>query len=129
MIGYEVQCKYPYSYNSLGKQLDKAYKTIQLIEPHEAGEILDNYWMICNESWYEEGIEEKIKEIIGKFEAEYYVKGVDIRYFDIFATDINYDHRKDLRKLGTKVVKKGNKYIGTVNLYRYIGTDYPEVFY
>jgi len=125
MIGYEIQCKYPYSYDNLGKQLDRAYKTIQLTEPHEAGEILDDYWMICcNEVWYEERNEENI----GKFKAKYYVKVMDIRYFDIFATDINYNSRDDLKKLGTKLINRGNQYIGTVNLYKYIGTNYPEYF-
>ena len=124
MIGYEIQCKYPYSYDNLGKQLDKAYKAIQLTEPHETEEILDNYWMICNEVWDEERNEENF----GKFKAKYYVKVMDIRYFDVFATDINYDSREDLKKLGTKLTTHGNQYIGTVNLYKYIGAYYPEYF-
>jgi len=124
MIGYEIQCKYPYSYDNLGKQLDKAYKAIQLTEPHETEEILDNYWMICNEVWDEERNEENF----GKFKAKYYVKVMDIRYFDVFATDINYDSREDLKKLDIKLIARGNQYIGKVNLYKYIGAYYPEYF-
>jgi len=126
MIGHDIQCKYPYSYDSLGRQLDKAYKTIQLTEPHEAGEILGDYWMICNEHLYYKDVNEKNT---GKFKTGYYVKVIDIRYFDVFATDINYDSRDDLKKLGTKAIASGNQYIGTVNLYKYIGTDYPEEFF
>lgn len=123
MIGYDIQCKYPYSYDNLGKPLYNAYDNIQLKEDHEAGEIINNYWLICNEQ-----VCENINERgVSKFKANYYVKGIDIRYFDIFATDINYDNREDLRKLGTKSIASG-KYIGTVNLYKYIGTDYPENF-
>jgi len=124
MIGYDIQSKYPYSYDNLGKQLGKAYKTIQLTESHEAGEILDDYWLICNESWYKDGYENNT----GKFKTNYYVKGIDIRYYDVFATDIDYDSREDLKKLGTKLTTRGNQYIGKVNLYKYIGTDYPEYF-
>lgn len=125
MIGHIIKCKYPYSFNSIGRQLDEAYKTIQLTESHEAGEILDDYWMICNEStWDKNGNENDT----GRFNAKYYIKGIDIRYFDIFATDINYDYREDLRKLGTEIVTSENKYIGIVNLYGYIGTDYPKEF-
>ena len=125
MIGYDIQCKYPYGYDSLGKRLDKAYKTIQITEPHEAGEILEDYWMICNENcWYKDDNENNT----GKFKTNYYVKGIDIRYFDIFATDINYDSREDLKRLGTRMIASGNQYIGTVNLYKYIGTNYPEEF-
>jgi len=124
MIGYDIQSKYPYSYDNLGKQLDKAYKTIQLTESHEAGEILEDYWLVCNESWYKDGD----KNNTGKFKTNYYVKGIDIRYFDVFATDINYDSREDLKRLGTRMIANGNQYIGTVNLYKYVGTDYPEGF-
>ena len=125
MIGYEIQCKYPYGYDNLGRQLDKAYKTIQLTESHEAGEILDDYWMICNEYWYEDGNEKET----GKFKVGYYVKVIDIRYFDVFAADINYDSREDLKKIGTEMIAEGNRYVGTVNLYKYIGMDYPEGFF
>ena len=125
MIGYEIQCKYPYSYDGLGRRLDNAYKTIQLAEPHEAGEIIDDYWMICNENC---GYKDENENNTGKFEVNYYVKVIDIRYFDVFATDINYDSRDDLKRLGTRMIANGIQYVGTVNLYRYIGTDYPEGF-
>ena len=121
MIGNGIQCKYPYSYDSFGKQLDKALKIIQLTEPHEAGEIINDYYLIANENVLLNGIEKY------KFEVGYYVKIIDIRYFDIFETDINYDNKEYLRKIGTKTRKYNNQIVIT-NLYKYIGTDYPENF-
>lgn len=123
MIGNDIKCRYPYSYNSIGKQLDKAFKTIQLKERHEAGEIIDNYYLISNEGIYTNtNYTEKYK-----FKSGYYVKGIDIRYFDIFETDINYDNRQDLRKIGLKTRRFNNQNVKT-NLYSYIGSDYPKGF-
>lgn len=123
MIGSIVQCKYPYSFDgSLGKSLDKAFIVIQLKEHHEAGEIIDNYYLIANENIWINGVEKY------DFEIGYYVKGIDIRYFDTFETDINYNNRNDLRWLG-KQIRTFNNQIVTVNLYQYIGIDYPEGFF
>lgn len=119
MIGNDIRCRYPYSYSSIGEQLDKAFTVIQLKEPHEAGEIIDDYWLIANENILLDGIEKY------KFEIGYYVKGIDIRYFEIFETDINYDNREDLRKFGTKIRRFNNQNVIT-NLYSYIGSDYPK---
>jgi hypothetical protein len=121
MIGDCLRSKYPYSFDSIGKPLDKAFNVIQLTEPHEAGEILNNYYLIANEGVLLDGIMEY------KFKEGYFVKLIDIRYFDLFETDFNYDDRDDLKKYGVKMKTYENQIVKT-NVYGYCGIDYPEGF-
>lgn len=112
MIGYDIECKYLYSYDDTS--LEKAYDCIQLTEFHEAGEIINDYWLITN--CYFDKFE-------GKYDIGYYVRIIDIRYLEIFATDINYDDRKDLIKINIKKenrVINGETYTFDVNIYSVI---------
>jgi hypothetical protein len=111
MIGYDVKCKFPY--DDIEK-LEKAYDCIQLTEPHEAGEIINNNWLIVN-CYFD--------EFKGSYKTGDYVKIIDIRYFDIIASDKNFDDRKDLIKLGVEKKRytlKGNLHEIYVNIYKNI---------
>jgi hypothetical protein len=89
MIGNVTKFKYPIE----SEIVQKAYDVIQLTEPHEAGEIIDDCWLIINSEF---------NEFKGKYETGYYVKVVNIKFCDIIETDINYDNRSDLRKINIK---------------------------
>jgi len=121
MLGLWIKSKYPYSFENIGKPLDKAFNIIQLTESHEAGEIINDYYLIANENIIVDGIMKY------KFEEGYYVKLIDIRYFDLFETDFNYDNRDDLTKYGVKMKTYENQIVKT-NVYGYCGIDYPEGF-
>lgn len=121
MLSCCIASKYPYRFDSIGEPLDEAIKVIQLTKPHEAGEIIDNYYLIANENIFLDGIEEY------KFKVGYYVKLIDIRYFDLFGTDFNYDDRKDFKKIGIKAEIFNNEIV-KMNIYKYIGIDYPSNF-
>ena len=105
MWGYDVKCKDEYFYGCIA--LDKAYDVIQLTEPHEAGEIINDYWLIENDEI----------ESFRKFKKDDFVRVIDIRYFDLFETDINYDNRKDLLKYGTSFRQFSNH--KAINVYNY----------
>jgi hypothetical protein len=96
------------------KMLQKAYDVIQLTEPHEAGEIINDNWMILNDNVII--VDSDCEENKGKYSAGYYVKIVDLRFCDIIETDINYDNRNDLRKINTKTIFVSNE-VKTVNVY------------
>jgi hypothetical protein len=101
MIGYIKSFKCPIESRTFQEY---AYNVIQLKEPHEAGEIINNHWLICNNGLVND---------TGKYEKGYYVKVANLNLVDIFATDINYDDRKDLEKYNTEIIS-GIK----VNVYR-----------
>lgn len=92
MIGQVVKFKCPIEDS---EKLEKAYDVIQLAEPHEAGEIINNCWLIINSDF---------NEFKGKYEAGYYVRVINLKYCDIIETDINYDNKSDLRKINTKLM-------------------------
>ena len=46
MIGYHIKCKDIFSYRN--NSLLNAFDAIQLKESHDAGEIINNHWLICN---------------------------------------------------------------------------------
>lgn len=73
--------------------MQKAYYVIKLTEAHEAGEIINDCWLIINSDF---------SEFKGKYEAGYYVRVVNLKFCDIIETDINYDNRNNLRKINTK---------------------------
>lgn len=97
MIGCVIKCKIPNRLN--------AYNCIQLLEASEAGMIINSYWLIINTNLFDHKAKYKVGE---------YVRVIDIRCFDIFGTDINYDSRNDLIKIGNRIVNNTN-----VNIYSY----------
>jgi hypothetical protein len=88
MIGQVVKFKYSVENTEM---LKRAYDVIQLSEPHEAGEIINDHWLIVNSEF---------SEFKGKYEAGYYVKIVNLKFCDIIETDIDHN-RSDLRKINT----------------------------
>jgi hypothetical protein len=111
MVGYEVKCKFPYDYTKI---LESVVNCIQLTEPHEAGEIINDHWLIVN-CYFD--------EFKGKYEAGEYVKVVDIRYFDIIASDMNLENIKGLKKINTekkRYATNSNSYEFDVNIYQNI---------
>jgi hypothetical protein len=111
MVGYDIKCKFPY--NDI-ERLEKAFDCIQLTEPHEAGEIINGNWLIVN-CYFD--------EFKGSYKTGDYVKIIDIRYFDIIASDKNLDDRKDLRKISTEKKRYttiSKSYEFDVNIYRNI---------
>lgn len=110
MIGYGVRCKLGHGYY----EEQEAVNCIQLKETHEIGEIINDFWLICNDG--------RLNAIF-KCKKGDYVKIIDIRYFDVFGTDMNYDDRKDLRKLKTEQKRYINNGIDShsiANIYGYI---------
>lgn len=97
MIGKAIKFKIPLE----SKSLIDAYDIVQLTEPHEAGEIINNDWLIINSDY---------EEFMGKYKAGYYVRVVNLRFCDIIETDINYDNRDDLRKINIKPLSNVNVY-------------------
>jgi hypothetical protein len=93
MIGYDIKCKYQFSYDD--SSLDMATDVMQLDRDTEVGEIINNYWLIVN-SHYPFG------NPVYEYPKGQYVKVKDIRRFDVFVTDFNYDGREDLIKLRTQ---------------------------
>ena len=91
MIGYDIACKYGLSYND--NSLIDAYEIVGLLESYEAGEIINDFWLIVHDD---------IFGFRGVFDKGMFVKIIDLRYFSIFGTDKNYDNREDLEKLGTE---------------------------
>ena len=88
MIGQVVKFKYSVENTEM---LKRAYDVVQLSEPHEAGEIINDYWLILNSEF---------GDFKGKYEAGYYVKIIDLNFCDIIETDIDHN-RSDLRKINT----------------------------
>lgn len=91
MIGNVISFKHQIE----SKILQEAYDVIQLTESHEAGEIINDCWLILNSDF---------NDFKGKYEAEYYVKVIDLKYCNIIETDINYDNKSNLRKINTKSI-------------------------
>ena len=108
MWGYDLMCKDGYSYGSLS--LDQAYDCIQLNEDHEAGEIINKYWLIKNDTI----------QPYQKLKKGDYAQVIDIRFFEIFETDINYDNRNDLKKYGTSTRLFNNHVPIIINNYGYV---------
>jgi hypothetical protein len=109
MIGYDIKWKYPYG----SFETNNGYDCIQLTESHEAGELINEHWLIVNCDF--EGFK-------GVYESGLYVKIIDIRFLDIFATDINYDNRKDLKKVNTERKQykvNGSTYTTDIRIYQY----------
>jgi len=105
MIGEILKFKIPPE----SKSFMDAYDVIQLTEPHEAGEIINDYWLIENESF--------VNEFKAKFDTGYYVRIVNLNLVDLFITDINYDDKNDLMKYGRKIKYIDNN-IYDVNIHR-----------
>lgn len=107
MIGEVIKFKFPYE----SEILQDAYDCIQLQEPHEAGEIINDEWFIVNCSF-------------GGFQGIYstneYVKVVNLRYIDVFKTDIDYSTRNDLIKINTNIeYYTENNIQNTISVYVY----------
>ena len=111
MIGQVIKFKFSIEDSEM---LQKAYDLIQLTEPHEAGEIINNNWMILNDNVII--IDSDCEENKGKYNAGYWVKIVDLKFCDIVETDINYDNKVDLKKINTKTIFINNE-VKTVNVY------------
>ena len=94
MVAYGIKCRHPYNYDD--NSLENAIDVIQIDEAHEVGEIINDYWLIvnCETPWS--------NAPIFKYEKGEYVKAIDIRCFDVFATDKNYNDRKDLTLYGAE---------------------------
>lgn len=103
MVGCIISTKYPIEDKFVQEKLCDA---VQLKEPHEAGEIINNHWLICNNG---------IEPDEGKYSKGYYVRAVNLNLIDLFATDIDYDNRKDIKKYGMEFIS-GKK----VNVYKFI---------
>lgn len=83
----------------------------QLSEPHEAGEILDNYWLIVNCDY---------DSLEGKYQTGDFVKVIDIRFIDIFVTDVELDN-KFIQKINTdKAIRfiDEQQYVFNINIYQ-----------
>lgn len=109
MIGYDIKCKDEYDYYNSTYFVDNAFKGIRIEKPCEVEEIINDYLLICNDRF----------NLKFKYDKGNHVKVIDIRYFDLFATDMNYDDRKDLEKINIGKVHYDKKDIN-VNIYRYI---------
>ena len=92
-----------------------AVKSIKLNEKHEVGEIIDDYWLILSEP--EIIVADKPYELKYFYEKDNYVRVADIRVYKQFSTDKDYNDRKDIRWLQTKMNDKMVK----VYRYEYIG--------
>jgi hypothetical protein len=91
MFGEIIKYRYPYSQFD-----DDMYEIVQLQEPHEVGDIINEYWLIL-ESGCPFGQRYDYKCEIGQ-----HVLTVDIRRIDIFSTDRDYDKRTDLLLINTQ---------------------------
>jgi hypothetical protein len=85
MFGHFVKAKMPICCESF----ENAYQAFWLEEDSEPGKIINEYYLILDDAdtFY--------------FKKGRYVNTIDIRYLDIFETDINYDDRSDLTKINT----------------------------
>jgi hypothetical protein len=109
MIGNWIKYSSEHSLN--GDMHPDSIEVIKLTEPHEIGEIINDYWLILSGAK---------KTDNGIYETGTYVRIIDIRYLDIFETDLNYDYRNDLRKYAIEKIVFNN-HIVTANRYKFIG--------
>ena len=103
MLAYHIKCKPEFNY--FDGSLDRAFDIVQINEPHEVGEIINGYWLIVN------------SDATYQYNSGQYVKVINLKYFDLVATDINHDSTGYLVKLGTEKQLHCNKEI-TVNIYK-----------
>ena len=104
MIGQVVKFNRETENNEIFQSI---FEAIQLQEPHEAGEIINDYWLILNSEF---------GDFKGKYEAGYYVKIVNLKFCDIIETDIDHN-RSDLRKINTRL-KNIYPMVGQIQTFR-----------
>ena len=89
MIAYDIKCKDGFRYGS--PNMDSAYNIIELDSPQEVGDIINGCWLIINCG------------DLCKFNKGQYARAINLTYFDIVATDKDYENDSRLEKYGTEI--------------------------
>jgi hypothetical protein len=105
---------------SNGNIKEEFIDVIQINEPHECGEILNDYFLILNSDIFFDNNFSLEKS--RKYKAGDYVKVVYIKALDQFISDIDYSSRNDLRLLQTSMGYNGLKN----RLYTFVGENELE---